>query len=129
MLVAFYTRILERFLLPFIQEKFPGGMHRFLQDNDPKHKLRLAQNFFEANGINWWKTSAESPDLNPIENLWHELEEFLRARVKPHNQRELIAGIKLFWVTVTAEKCCKYIRHLDKVIPKVIELQGDATGY
>ena len=25
---AFYTRILEHYLLPFIQEKFPGGTHR-----------------------------------------------------------------------------------------------------
>lgn len=100
-----------------------------MQDNDPKHKSRLAQNFFEANQVNWWKTPPESPDLNPIENLWHELKEFLRARVKPRNQKELIAGIKSFWATVTPEKCCKYIRHLHKVIPKVIELQGDATGY
>lgn len=129
MVAAFYTRILERYLLPFIQEKFPGGTHRFMQDNDPEHKSRLAKNFSEASQINWWKTPPESPNLNPIENLWHELKKFLRARVKPHNQRELIAGIKSLWATVMAKKCCKYIRHLNKVIPKVIELQGDATGY
>ena len=29
--------------------------------------------------------------------------------------------------TVDPEKCVKYIGHLDKVIPKVIELHGDAT--
>ena len=90
----FYTRILGRCLLPFIQDRFPGGTHRFMQDNDPKRKSRIAQNFFTANGINWWKTPPESPDLNPIKNMWHELKEFLRAQVKPHNQEELIAGIK-----------------------------------
>jgi len=25
--------------------------------------------------------------------------------------------------------CCRYIRHLNKVIPKVIELKGEPTGY
>ena len=47
--------------------------HRFMQDNDPKHTLRVAKTFFAENGVNWWHTPPESPDANPIENLWHEL--------------------------------------------------------
>lgn len=125
----FYTRTLERFLLPFIQEKFPSETPRFMQDNDPKHTSRLARNFFEVNNVNWWKTPPESPDLNPIENMWHELKEHLRAKVKPHTQGELIGGIKSFWATVNRAKCKKYIGHLHKVIPKVIEVEGAATGY
>ena len=38
-------------------------------------------------------------------------------------------GIIRFWETVTVEKCNKYINHLNKVIPRVIELEGAATGY
>ena len=38
-------------------------------------------------------------------------------------------GIKRFWMKVGIAKCMKYIRHLNKVIPKVIELKGAATGY
>ena len=41
-----------------------------MQDNDPKHCSRLAQGFYDGNGINWWCTPPESPDLNPIESLW-----------------------------------------------------------
>ena len=37
--------------------------------------------------------------------------------------------IKRFWATVDTHKCNKYIDHLNKVIPRVIELDGDATGY
>lgn len=73
----------------------------------------------------------ESPDMNPIENLWHELKEFIRREVKPKTKDELVAGIKIlqFWETVSITKCNKYINDLKKVIPKVIELKGDATGY
>ena len=91
------------------------------------HTMR--KSFFERNNINWWKTPAESPDLNPIENLWHELKEYIRREIKPKTKDELVQGIVKFWDTVTIEKCNRYINHLKKVIPRVIELEGDATGY
>ena len=67
-----YTCILEDYLIPFIQDVYPKG-HRFMQDNDLKHTSRHAQAFFSEKHINWWKIPPESPDVNPIENLWHEL--------------------------------------------------------
>ena len=75
------------------------------------------------------ETPPESPDLNPIENLWHKLKEYVRREVKPEVKQELIDGIFTFWRTVNVAKCNKYINHLRKVIPKVIELDGGATGY
>ena len=100
-----------------------------MQDNDPKHTSKMGRAFLEQHNINWWKTPPESPDLNPIENLWHELKEYLRREVKPKTKAELVDGIVEFWGSVSGEKCRKYIRHLDKVIPRVIELGGAATGY
>ena len=71
----------------------------------------------------------QSPDLNPIENLWHELKEFIRQEVKPKTKQELIDGIKGFWGTVSVNKCQKYIGHLRRVIPAVIQCEGSAAGY
>ena len=70
-----FVMILDKTLVQFLANRLPGG-HRFMQDNDPKHTSRCAKDFFDANSINWWKTPPESPDLNPIENLWHEAKEF-----------------------------------------------------
>ena len=78
--------------LHFIKDVYPDG-HKFLQDNDPKHTSGYAKQWIEDNGVNWWKTPAESPDLNPIENLWHELKEYIRREVKPKTKEELIQGI------------------------------------
>ena len=48
--------------------------------------------------------------------------------MKPTTKQELIAGIQQFWSTVDVEKCRRYIRHLKKVLPKMVEVNGDATG-
>lgn len=123
-----YVEILKKTLVPFIQEKMPEH-HRLMQDNDPKHTSKYARAYMLDAGINWWRTPAESPDMNPIENMWHELKEYNRRVVKPKTKQELIRGIEDFWKTVTVTKCKKYIGHLKKVIPRVIELEGEATGY
>ena len=99
--------------------------HCFMQDNDPKHCSKLAKAYYKTSGINWWTTPPESPDLNPIENLSHELKENIWCQVKPRSKEELISGIKASWATVTV---AKYIGHLLKVIQKSSN-DGATTGY
>ena len=70
-----------------------------------------------------------NPDLNPIENVWHELKNYIRTITKPTCKEELLGAIQSFWATMTRDKCCRYINHLKKVMPKVIEVNGEATGY
>ena len=71
-----------------------------MKDNDPKHTSGYAANWTKDNSINWWNTTAKSPDLNPTENFWHELKEFIR-------KDQLIEGIIRFWRTVDVAKCLR----------------------
>ena len=93
---------------PICSNLFPPPMgHRYMQDHDPKHTSRHVQKWIIDNNINWWQTPAESPDMNPIENLWHEMKEYIRREVKPRTKDELVQGIKDFWSTVDVQKCTK----------------------
>ena len=122
------SAIYEAGLLPFVEERFPDS-HRLYQDNDPKHSSKHIERFLAEKQINWWYTPPESPDLNPIELVWGSMKQFLRNSYKPRNLDELKAGIEKFWLTLTPQICRKYIGHLKKVIPKIVEVKGAPSGY
>ena len=125
---TYYQSILKNYLVPFIQTVYPES-HRFMQDNDPKHVSRSTIQFMNDENINYWPTPPESPDLNPIENLWAGLKRYIRKTKKPRNKQQLIEGIKESWRDhVTPELCNKYINHLMNVLPIVIKKNGAATG-
>ena len=98
--VLFISILHYRPLVPFLKSVFPDG-HRYKQDNDPKHTSQIATHFFENKDINLWKTPAESPDLNAIENLWHELKEYIWHEVKPKMKVS-----KWYFTLLEDSRCC-----------------------
>ncbi len=54
-------------------------------DNDWPHVAVHTRDFSNNNDINHFKSPAQSPDLNPIEIVWHDLKVFLEEEVKPKN--------------------------------------------
>lgn len=76
-----FVAIMEKSLVPFIRAVNPD-VHRFVQDNIPKYCSNFAQRFYERAGINWWPTPPESPDCNPIDNVWHEHSKRSKAQNK-----------------------------------------------
>ena len=85
--------------------------------------------FFAANGIQWWKSPAESPDVNPIELLWGSTKTFIRDKGKPKNFGQLKDGIHKYWTAVTPAVCTSYIDNLQKVMPVVVQEAGAPSGH
>ena len=81
-------------MIPFVNDNMPQKW-TLQQDNDPKHTSKLIKAWFDKNKITVMHWPTQSPDLNPIENLWKQLDDKLRLRGRFRNAEELIRNFRL----------------------------------
>ncbi|GBL72091.1 hypothetical protein AVEN_115101-1 [Araneus ventricosus] len=99
---ALYLNILEDNLKLSAQNFGIGNNFVFYQDNDPKHTALNVRLWHLYNCPQNLKTPPQSPDLNPIENIWRELE----VRVQKHDiktKSKLKTVMMEEWMNIDAE--------------------------
>lgn len=124
---SYYVSILREHLLCGARRQF-GGRWRFQQDNDPKHTCRLAKQFLEQNvpeTIDW---PANSPDLNPVENLWSVLKLRVEKR-RPKNQEELERFLHEEWERIPMSTVSHLIDSMKFRCLAVIDSAGERINY
>ncbi len=90
---AIYQEILEHFMLPSADKLYGDADFIFQQDLAPAHTAKGTESWFNDHGVTVLDWPANSPDLNPIENIWGTVKRKMRY-TRPNNADELKAAIK-----------------------------------
>ncbi|KAK3554343.1 hypothetical protein QTP70_022172 [Hemibagrus guttatus] len=109
-----------------------GHQWTFQHDDDPKHTAKVVKKWLADKNINVLQWPSQSPDLNPIENLWRELKIRVMAR-RPSNLKELELIAKDEWAKIPVEtcknKCKKLVSNYRKRLIAVIANKGFSIDY
>ncbi len=125
---AIYQEILEHFMLPSADKLYGDADFIFQQDMAPAHTAKGTKRWFQWHGVTVLDWPANSPDLNPIVNLWSIIKRKMRD-TRPNNADDLKAAIKATWASMTPEQCHKLITSMPCYIDAVIHAKGGPTKY
>lgn len=125
-----YVNILSNHLIPWLQENMPGD-HIFQEDGASCHRSKYSV---------WWKQThdlrvleqwpANSPDLNPIENVWDILKRRVAKRKDTITTRDqLIALIQEEWVKIPKEMLGKLVASMPRRCAVIYKARGRSTKY
>ena len=107
-----------------------GRVFTFQEDNAPCHKAAIANRWKEENHIMVLPWPAQSPDLNPIENLWQDLKRRLRMRnPKPKNKTELFNLLKEEWFNTIPVRINRLVDSMPRRVDAVLKNKGNPTRY
>ncbi len=100
----------------------------FQQDLAHAHTAKGTKSWFNDHGVTLLDWPANSPDLNPIENLWGIVKRKL-SDTRPNNADDLKTPIKATWASITPEQCLRLIASMSRCIYAVIHEKGGPTKY
>ncbi len=125
---AIYQEILEHFMLPSADKLYGDADFIFQQDLAPAHTAKGTKSWFNDHGVTVLDWPANSPDLNPIENLWGIVKRKMRD-TRPNNADDLKATVKETWASIPPQQCHKLITSMPRRIEAVIKAKGAPTKY
>lgn len=125
-----YQVILDNSMLPTLWKQFGEGPFLFQHDCAPVHKARSIKAWLDEFGVEELDWPAQSPDLNPTEHLWDELERRLRARPSsPTSVSDLTNALLDEWGKIPTDTLQNLVESLPRRVEAVIAAKGGPTSY
>lgn len=109
-----------------------AGRYRYLfqQDNDPKHRSKVAEAWFTRKRIRRLTWPSNSPDMSIIEHVWDQLDRLVRARNPlPRNLEEMWKALEEEWVNFPLDSLDKLFESMPRRVAALLKARGGHTKY
>jgi hypothetical protein len=123
-----YLNVLNDAMIPSADMLFDRENWIFQQDNDPKHTAKVVKAYFEEENVPLMDWPTQSPDLNPIENLWSILDARLKDR-RVNNKQELFTLLEEEWRRLPRDLLERLVASMPRRCQAVIDAKGYGTKY
>lgn len=125
-----YLQILDKNLQQSATKLRLGRRFTFQQDGDPKHTAKVVKNWLQTKKTKVMEWPAQSPDMNPIEHLWFELETRIRKRdIQPKSAKDLLTILEEEWTKIPATVTTNLVDSMPRRVSAVIAAKGGHTKY
>ncbi len=101
----------------------------FLQDNAPCHKSKTTMKWFNKNKIQLIEFPPNSPDLNPIENLWFIVKMRIYRKGKYTSTEQVWEAFEKEWEKVEPELCEKLVNSMPQRMEMCVSSKGAPTRW
>jgi transposase len=100
-----------------------------MEDGAPVHRSKKANDWRDQHSLLKLDWPANSPDLNPIENLWKILKDKVSKKKKPRSREEMMSAIIKEWWAIPNTTLESLVASMPEQINKVIKNKGGPTHW
>ena len=123
-----YRDILPNDLLQSVKNLSMNKDWIFQHGNDPKHPATIVTNWLNLKHIECLKWPSFSPDMNPIEHLWNEVERRMK-KDQPKNEKELKEALSRVWNGIEKRTLTKLVDSVPIRLNEALCMRGYPTRY
>ncbi|GBB92165.1 hypothetical protein RclHR1_19750003 [Rhizophagus clarus] len=125
-----HAKVINDFVVPTLHTHFPRGNGIFQEDNAAPHRSKVATAARENAGIVTLDWPAQSPDINPIENIWAEMKMMIRCHSPPPSSISVLMEYATgAWNDIPPEYYRKLIKSMPRRVDAVISANGNRINY
>jgi hypothetical protein len=127
----YIQQVLDGPFLHFYQEmKKRRPNFKFQQDGAASHRAKTTQKWLKEHNVIIFPHPPTSPDLSPIEPVWHILKKHIREfRPQPSSYEQLCYAIREAWDQITVDEIDQFVDRMPEVVDAVIKSNGGHTRY
>ena len=114
---------------PFLEAHDDASSLTLMEDGAPVHRSNAPRIWREEHHLKKLAWPAQSPDLNPIENLWKTLKDEVQTKSRPKNVDEMQTALHAAWQAVPPSALESLVASMPDRIKAVLAAKGGSTRW